>query len=61
MTILKSFWFRLAAAMLVALFFNLLILFVIPPTNTLGIVVKDIASLIIGGIIYLWILRHYDD
>lgn len=60
MGIFKSFWFRLVIALLGALFIELAILFTIPPTTTLGIVLKDVLSLIIFGFIYFKMLKTDD-
>ena len=58
MTILKSFWFRLVISLMGALIVNLAVLFTIPPTTTFGMIVKDVVSLIIAGIIYFKILKR---
>lgn len=40
-----------------ALLINLLILFIIPPTTTIGIIIKDVISLIVFAIIYFKVLK----
>lgn len=54
---IKSIWIRTIIALFGALIPNLIILFTIPPTTTLGIIVKDISSLIVFLLIYFKILR----
>lgn len=56
MEFFKPFWIRIVPSLLVALAVNLAILFVIPPTTTFGIIVKDVVSLSIAALIYFKIL-----
>ncbi len=49
---------RFIASLSVALLFQIVILFTIPPSTTLGIIFKDVLSLLICAILYFKILKR---
>ena len=48
---------RLIISLLTALIVNLAILFTVPPATTFGIIIKDVLSLLVGGVVYFIFLK----
>ncbi|WP_303030732.1 hypothetical protein [uncultured Duncaniella sp.] len=55
---LMRLYVRFIASLSVALLFQIVILFTIPPSTTLGIIFKDVLSLLICAILYFKILKR---
>ncbi len=53
-----SFLTKVILSLLAALFFNLFILFIIPPTTTFGVIIKDVLSLLVGGVIFFTFMKR---